>query len=76
MFARSYYPGRSGQIMVVPREGDFVTRNEPEYRFMHSSPWSYDAAIPLLFHGSPYIRRGNYKTAQAIHAELLIVEPW
>jgi len=26
MFARAYYPGRSGQIMVVPREGDILTR--------------------------------------------------
>ena len=60
MFARSYYPGRSGQIMVVPREGDFLTRSDPEYRFMHGSPWSYDARIPLVLYGSPFIRRGVY----------------
>ena len=39
MFARAYFPGRSGQIMLVPREGEFVTRNDPAYRFMHGSPW-------------------------------------
>ena len=49
MYARAYYPGRSGQIMLVPREGDFVTLHEPASRFMHGSPWSYDANIPLLF---------------------------
>jgi len=25
MFARAYFPGRSGQIMVVPREGEILT---------------------------------------------------
>jgi type I phosphodiesterase/nucleotide pyrophosphatase len=59
-YARAYYPGRSGQIMLVPREGDFVTLNEPASLFMHGSPWSYDATIPLLFFGPPFIRRGTY----------------
>src|ERR1051326_7837531 len=63
MYARAYYPGRSGQIMLVPREGDFVTLNEPASRFMHGSPWSYDANIPLLFFGPPFIRRGTYADA-------------
>ena len=27
MFARSYYPGRTGQLLIVPREGDFITRH-------------------------------------------------
>jgi len=60
MFARAYFPGRSGQIMLVPREGGFVTRNDPAYRFMHGSPWDYDARIPLLFFGPPYFRRGAH----------------
>jgi hypothetical protein len=29
MFARSYFPGRTGQLLVVPREGDFITRPDP-----------------------------------------------
>src|ERR1043166_571932 len=64
-YARAYYPGRSGQIMLVPREGDFVTLNEPASLFMHGSPWSYDANIPLLFYGAPYIRKGTYADAAA-----------
>src|SRR5690242_7243657 len=63
MYARAYYPGRSGQIMLVPREGNFVTLNEPASLFMHGSPWSYDANIPLLLFGPPFIRRGNYADA-------------
>src|SRR4051812_18590061 len=63
LYARAYYPGRSGQIMLVPRKGDFVTLNEPASRFMHGSPWSYDANIPLLFFGPPFIRSGAYADA-------------
>lgn len=60
MFARSYYPGRSGQILVVPRRGDIITRDDPHYRFMHGSPWDYDTEIPLLFYGPGLIRAGDY----------------
>ena len=64
MFARAYYPGRSGQIMIVPREGSvIVSHAEPEVRFMHGSPWRYDTAIPLLFYGPPYVKPGTYQTA-------------
>jgi hypothetical protein len=59
MFARSYFPGRSGQIMVVPREGDIITRDEPDIRYMHGSPWPYDTAIPMFFVGKA-IRPGRY----------------
>src|SRR6185369_3891956 len=62
-YARAYYPGRSGQIMLVPREGDFVTLDDTP--FMHGSPWSYDANIPLLFFGPPFVHRGIYADAAA-----------
>jgi predicted AlkP superfamily pyrophosphatase or phosphodiesterase len=64
MFARAYYPGRSGQIMIVPREGSIVVaRNEPEVKFMHGSPWQYDTRIPLLLYGPAYVRKGTYQAA-------------
>lgn len=56
MFARGYFPGRSGQIFVVPREGDVITDRDPLYRFMHGSPWEYDTRIPLIFYGAPFVR--------------------
>jgi hypothetical protein len=49
MFARAYFPGRTGQLLIVPREGDFITRADVAY--MHGSPWPYDVAIPLMFAG-------------------------
>jgi Type I phosphodiesterase / nucleotide pyrophosphatase len=56
MFARAYFPGRSGQIMVVPREGEIITRPGADVPFMHGSPWSYDTRIPILFWGPRYVR--------------------
>jgi len=62
MFARSYFPGRTGQLLIVPREGDFITRPDPDVPFMHGSPWAYDVEIPLMFVG-PAVRVGTYSTA-------------
>src|SRR5436190_4129173 len=53
MFARAYFPGRTGQLLIVPREGDFITRADMAY--MHA-PWTYDVAIPLMFAG-PAVKR-------------------
>jgi hypothetical protein len=61
-FARGYFPGRSGQLFVVPREGTIVTDRDPLYRFMHGSPWEYDSRIPILFHGAPFVRQGRWTT--------------
>ena len=59
LFARGYYPGRSGQIFVVPREGDFIVSRDPLNSFMHGSPWAYDSRIPLIFSGLPFIKQGR-----------------
>ena len=59
MFARAYYPGRTGQLLIVPREGDFITRADPDYEYMHGSPWTYDVSIPLMLAG-PAVRAGAY----------------
>ena len=64
-FARGYYPGRSGQIFLVPREGDFITVRDANYAFTHGSPWSYDSSIPILFYGPPFIRQGEFDSRVA-----------
>ena len=60
MFARGYFPGRSGQVFVVPREGDIITERDPLYVFMHGSPWDYDTRIPILFYGAPFVKPGTF----------------
>lgn len=62
-FARAYFPGRSGQIMVVPREDEMITERSEGYFFMHGSPWEYDVHIPLFFYGPAYIRQGAWLDA-------------
>jgi hypothetical protein len=57
MFARAYFPGRTGQLLVVPRKGDFITRPDPYWSQMHGSPWPYDVDIPLMFTG-PAVKSG------------------
>ncbi len=64
MFARAYYPGRTGQLLIVPREGDFITRPDPDYAYMHGSPWPYDVSIPLMFVG-PAVKNGVYSVPAA-----------
>src|SRR5512144_1569114 len=59
MFARAYFPGRTGQLLLVPREGDVITRADPNVAYMHGSPWSYDVSIPLMFSG-PAVTTGQF----------------
>jgi hypothetical protein len=63
MFARSYFPGRSGQVFIVPKQGWFVTSREELYKFMHGSPWDYDVRIPVLFYGAPFVKGGSFAAA-------------
>ena len=51
MFARAYFPGRTGQLLIAPREGHFMTRADANVAYMYGSPWTYDVAIPLMFAG-------------------------
>ena len=60
MFARGYFPGRSGQVFVVPKQGWFVTSREPLYKYMHGSPWDYDTHIPVLLYGPQFVKTGQF----------------
>ncbi len=64
MLARSYFPGRTGQLLIVPREGDFITRPDQDVAYMHGSPWAYDVEIPLMFVG-PAVKVGTYSMPAA-----------
>jgi arylsulfatase A-like enzyme len=49
---RGYVPGRSPELIVVPREpnyfGSFAS-------YTHSGPWDYVQSIPLVFYGPGFI---------------------
>ncbi len=64
MFARAYFPGRSGQVFLVPEKGEvLLSRPDDLYRFMHGSPWDYDVHIPLVFYGPGFVRKGSFPDA-------------
>jgi hypothetical protein len=50
---RGYHPGKSPDIIVVPREpnffGGFVSTS-------HSGPWDYLQRVPMVFYGPGFIR--------------------
>ena len=46
--------------MIAPREGRILTSTDPNYPYMHGSPWDYDTRIPLIFYGAPFVRPGRY----------------
>jgi predicted AlkP superfamily pyrophosphatase or phosphodiesterase len=68
-FARAYFPGRTGQIVVVPREGSIITRRDPAVTYMHGSPWPYDTRIPFLIYGPAFVRPGTY-SGPVIHQDM------
>jgi hypothetical protein len=47
---RGTYPGRSGDIIVVPDEPNFLGASYP-----HSGPWDYLQDVPLLFYGPGHV---------------------
>jgi hypothetical protein len=59
-FARGWFPGRSGQVFVVTREGQFITTRDTSSAFMHGSPWDCDARLPLLLHGPRQVLPGGH----------------
>ena len=58
MAARGYFPGRYGHIVIVPKQGHIMTRDDPEVPYMHGSPWPYDTSIPMMFVG-PMVQAGR-----------------
>lgn len=48
--------------MIVPREGDIITRPDPALPYMHGSPWPYDTTVPLFFVGAQ-VTTGTHTTA-------------
>ncbi|MBI2238568.1 MAG: alkaline phosphatase family protein [Actinobacteria bacterium] len=47
---RGVEPDRSGDIIVVPREPNFLG-----YNFPHSGPWDYLQDVPLFWYGPRYV---------------------
>jgi predicted AlkP superfamily pyrophosphatase or phosphodiesterase len=61
--ADSYYPGRSGDLFIIPKPYWLMARNPPgknrSYGAGHGMPYNYDQRVPILFMGFG-IRHGEY----------------
>ena len=80
--ARGWFPGRVGDIAVIPDPRAMITYPSESNRFMHGGPWPHDSDLPLLLHGPGTFRPGVYH-AQASHQDigatvgrLLGLPPW
>jgi predicted AlkP superfamily pyrophosphatase or phosphodiesterase len=61
--AKSYFPGRSGDLFIVPKPYWLMDRNPAgtnrSYGAGHGVPYNYDQHVPILFMGFG-IRHGEY----------------
>jgi predicted AlkP superfamily pyrophosphatase or phosphodiesterase len=57
VFRRSIYPGRSGDVLVLLKPGVFLADDETSTG--HSTPYDYDARVPMIFIGTG-IRAGTF----------------
>lgn len=80
--ARGWFPGRVGDIAVIPDPRAIITYRSESNRYMHGGPWPHDSDLPLLLHGPGTFRPGLYD-APASHqdigatvTELLGLPPW
>lgn len=56
--SKSYYPGRSGDVLLVPRP--FYVWESDEGITNHGSPYAYDSEVPVIFWGKG-IKPGIYR---------------
>lgn len=68
---RGHVPGRSGEIMTVPKpyryligEWDLTTlgTSQPWLASSHPNPWAYLARVPIVFYGPGYVPQGREVT--------------
>jgi predicted AlkP superfamily pyrophosphatase or phosphodiesterase len=65
---RGHVPGRSGEIMTVPKPHSFIIgewdlttlgSNTPTLGSSHPNPWNYTARVPIVLDGPGYIESGK-----------------
>jgi hypothetical protein len=62
---RGTVPGRSGEILLVPRphhvivrRGSWAPGEEPSRDTSHSTPWDYHQRVPIVLYGPGFVREG------------------
>ncbi len=60
--ALSHFPGRSGDLILVPRANWFIAGNVADHSTTHGTANWYDARVPVILYGAG-IRAGKYGSA-------------
>jgi arylsulfatase A-like enzyme len=64
---RGHVPGRSGEIMLVPKPHHFLIgewdlstlgTDAPTMSTSHPNPWGYLTQVPIVLHGEPWVPSG------------------
>ena len=63
----TYFPGRSGDLILIPRPGFVLDKDDT---VSHLTGYSYDRTVPLIFVGSAF-KSGTYAT----RAEIVDIAP-
>ncbi len=64
---RGYFPGRSPDVLVIPREPNFIgaPANPP-----HTGPWRFLVDVPLVVYGPGFVQAGGRISTPAEMADL------
>jgi hypothetical protein len=55
---RGYFPGRSGDLQIIPTYPNFVNGG-----LTHATPYPYTQDVPVFLYGRGYVRPGTYSRA-------------
>ena len=61
--SRSWNSERSGDLLLIQKDGWYFSELPSGMSAMHGTPWTYDARVPVVFMGSPWVRSGTYAQA-------------
>lgn len=65
---RGHIPGRSGEVMLVPKPHSFIigewdlttlVSGRPTTTNSHPNPWNFIAQVPLILYGPDYVAQGK-----------------
>jgi len=59
--AAGFHPARSGNVIVVPRNGWYLGAERLDNAAMHGSPYAYDTHVPLMLVGPGIGKRTVYR---------------
>ena len=73
--SRSWNSERSGDLLLIQKDGWYFSDLPSGMSAMHGTPWTYDARVPVVFMGPAWVRAGTYPQA-AEPADIAKLATW